>query len=120
MVKALVQALNNCLSIVLRPIGAIGIDNDVKKLSSRIIVLFICFFGTMIYWSYCAVLTSHLTVSSTKLTINNLEDLLGQRQYTLYYLEGSAGYSYFSRATERENRVAFLVFQEYAGGKGIR
>ena len=97
----------------MRPIGALGIDNDVKKPSNRIIIISICFFGALVYWSYCAVLTSLLTISDTPLTINKLEDIKGHRQYKLYYQTGTAAFNYFSNAKHSSNPVAFDIYKEY-------
>ena len=101
------------------PIGSLGIDNTVRKLSNRIIIFFICLFGTLVYWSYCAVLVSLLTVSDNHLTINNLKDMLGTKDYTLYYLTGTAAYNYFSKATYETNPVAYDIFKEYFNEEGI-
>ena len=113
MAESIVQGFNSSLAIVMLPIGSLGIDNNVKKLSNRIIIFFICLFGTLVYWSYCAVLVSLLTVSDNPLTINKLDDMLGKTDYTLYYMTGTAAYNYFSEATEETNPVAYGIFQEY-------
>ena len=113
MIESIIQILNNSLAIVIRPIGALGIDNDVKKPSYRIIIFSICAFGTLVYWSYCAILTSLLTVSDTPLTINKLDDMLGHSQYKLYYLTGTSEINYFSEATKVTNPVAAQIYEEY-------
>ena len=111
--QSTIQILNSSLAIVIRPIGALGIDNDVKKSSYRIIIFSVCFFGTLVYWSYCAVLTSLLTVSDTPLTINKLEDIEGHKRYKLYYQTGTAAFNYFSQANELTNPVAYQIYKEY-------
>ena len=95
------------------PLGTLGIDNNVKKLSNRIIILVICFFGSLVYWSYCAILVALLTVSDIPLTINKLDDMLDRNQFTLYYMEGTASYNYFSQATRDTNAVAAEIFKQY-------
>ena len=115
--KSMIQVFNSSLACVLLPIGSLGIDNDVKKLSIRIVIFFTCLFGALVYWSYCAVLVSLLTVSENPLTINKLEDLVGQNQYTLYYSRGTAAYNYFSKANNRTNKVAAQIFKEYPVGE---
>ena len=65
------------------------------------------------YWSYCAVLTSHLTISDTPLTINKLDDMLGHSQYKLYYMTGSAAVNYFSKANQFTDPVASQIYEEY-------
>ena len=95
------------------PIGSLGIDNNVRKLSNRIIILVICVFGSLVYWSYCAVLVSLLTVSENHLTIDKLEDMVGHSQFKLYYQTGTASYNYFSKAHDDTNRVAAQIFKEY-------
>ena len=111
--QSTIQILNSSLAIVIRPIGALGIDNDVKKSSYRIIIFSVCFFGTLVYWSYCAVLTSLLTVSDTPLTINKLEDIEGHKRYKLYYQTGTAAFNYFSQANELTNPAAYRIYKEY-------
>ena len=95
------------------PIGTLGIDNNVKKLSNRLIILVICFFGSLVYWSYCAILVALLTVSDIPLTINKLDDMLDRSQFKLYYIEGTASYNYFSKATSETNEVANKIFKQY-------
>ena len=112
--ESTIQVVNASLAVVVRPIGSLGIDNDVKKPSSRIIIFSVCFFGSLVYWSYCAVLTSLLTVSDTPLTINKLDDILGHSRYELYYMTGTAAYNYFSKANKTTNPVAYDVYKEYA------
>ena len=101
------------------PIGTLGIDNNVRKLSNRIITFFICLFGACVYWSYCAVLVSLLTVSDNPLTVNNLEDMIGHNKYTLYYQRGTASYNYFSQAKNETNPTAYAIKLEYFNEKGI-
>ena len=113
MIESIIQILNNSLAIVIRPIGALGIDNDVKKPSYRIIIFSVCFFGTLVYWSYCAVLTSLLTISDTPLKINKLDDILSHNQYKLYYQTGTSAFNYFSKANELSNPVASQIYSEY-------
>ena len=120
--ESIVQVFNSSLAIVMLPIGALGIDNTdntVRTLSKRIIILFICLFGAMIYWSYCAILVSLLSVSDSRLAINSLEDMLGHKEYTLYILSGTVGYDYFSLATKNTNHLAYEIFEEYFHKKGI-
>ena len=112
-IESTIQILNNSLAIVIRPIGALGIDNDVKKPSYRIIIFSVCFFGTLVYWSYCAVLTSLLTISDTPLKINKLDDILRHSQYKLYYQTGTSAFNYFSKANELSNPVASQIYSEY-------
>ena len=112
-IESTIQILNNSLAIVIRPIGALGIENDVKKPSYRIIIFSVCLFGTFVYWSYCAVLTSLLTISDTPLKINKLDDILGHGQYKLYYQTGTAAFNYFSKANELTNPVASQIYDEY-------
>ena len=121
MTESAIQVLNSSLAVVLLPVGALGIDNNVKKLSNRITILSICVFGALVYWSFCAVLTSLLAVSENPLTINTLSDLLEDRPYTLYYVKGTAAYNYFSEATEQTNRNGYNLFREYSNfnEKGI-
>ena len=112
-VESTIQILNHSFAIVIRPIGALGIDNDVKKPSYRIIIFSICFFGTLVYWSYCAVLTSLLTISDTPLTINKLDDMLGYSQFKLYYHNGTSAFNYFSKANKFTNPIASQIYEEY-------
>ena len=112
-VESTIQILNNSFAIVIRPIGALGIDNDVMKPSYRIIIFSICVFGSLMYWSYCAVLTSLLTISDTPLTINKLDDMLGHSQYKLYYLTRSPAFNYFSKANKQTNPVASQIYEEF-------
>ena len=119
MAESIVHVFNSSLTIVMLPIGALGIDNNVRKLSNRITIFFICLFGSLVYWSYCAVLVSLLTVSDNRLPINSLEDLLGHKDYTLYYMEGTVAYNYFSQARAETNTVAYHIFQEYFNEEGI-
>ena len=111
--ESTIQALNNSLAIVIRPIGALGIDNDVKKPSYRIIIFSVCIFGTLVYWSYCALLSSFLTISDQPLKINRLEDIRGHGEFKLYYRSGSALFNYFSEANNLTNAVQFEVYNEY-------
>ena len=82
-------------------------------MNPEITIFSVCFFGTLVYWSYCAVLTSLLTISDTPLTINKLEDILGHGQYKLYYQTGTAAFNYFSKANNLSNPTAFQVYNEY-------
>ena len=104
---------SSSFAAVMLPLGTLGIDNNVKKLSNRIIILVICFFGSLVYWSYCAILVALLTVSDIPLTINKLEDMLDRSQFSLYYMEGTASYNYFSQATPDTNAVAAEIFRQY-------
>ena len=112
-VDSIVQVFNASLSIVMLPIGTLGIDNNVEKLSYRIIILFTCLFGALVYWSYCAILVSLLTVSSSRLPINRLEDLLNKSGYSLGIMAGTAAYNYFSKADQETNLIAYEIFQKY-------
>ena len=121
MAESIVQLFNSSLSTVLLPIGTLGIDNAMRKLSNRIIIFFICLFGALVYWSYCAVLVSLLTVSHNPLTINKLEDMQGHsKTHSLYYLKGTAAYNYFSQATPDTNPVAYDIFLEYFNNTGTQ
>ena len=111
--QSTIQVLNSSLAIVIRPIGALGIDNNVKKPSYRIIIFSVCFFGTLVYWSYCAVLTSLLTVSDRPLTIDKLDDIVGHKRYKLYIQKGTAAFNYFSQANELTNPAAYQIYKEY-------
>ena len=65
------------------------------------------------YWSYCAILVSLLTVSNNPLTVNRLEDMLDNNQFTLIYQEGTVAYNYFSKANYDTNGAAARIFEEY-------
>ena len=112
MAESIVQVINSSLSLVMLPIGTLGIDNNVEKLSYRIIVLFTCIFGALVYWSYCAVLVALLTVSNNRLPINKLGDVLNNSGYSLVLMSGTAAYNYFSKATIETNPVAYEIFQD--------
>ena len=58
-------------------------------------------------------LTSLLTVSDTRLTINKLDDIVGHNQYKLYYQRGTISLNYFSEANELTNPVAYQIYKEY-------
>ena len=100
------------------PIGGLGIDNNVQKLSYRIVIFIICVFGACVFWSYNAVLVSLLTVSSSKLPINSLDDLYKQvdNGYTLMLMTGTAAYNYFDKARLDTNPDAWKIYQVYLKG----
>ena len=111
--KSISSITSSSFAAVMLPLGTLGIDNNVKKLSNRLIILVICFFGSLVYWSYCAILVALLTVSDIPLTINKLDDMLDRSQFKLYYIEGTASYNYFSKATSETNEVAKKIFEQY-------
>ena len=117
MTESVILKFNSSLATVLSSFGILTIDNNIKSLSYRIIVFFVCLVGAVVYWSYCATLVSRLSVSNRKLPINNLEDLLSNKEYYLLILNGSMTYNYFSEATYKANPVAYTMFQEIIYGK---
>ena len=106
--------MSTSFATAMLPLGALGIDNNVKTLSHRMLLLSICVFGSLVYWSYCAILVSLLTVSNNPLTVNRLEDMLDNNQFTLIYQEGTVAYNYFSKANIDTNKAAARIFEEYA------
>ena len=106
--------MSTSFATAMLPLGSLGIDNNVKTLSHRMLLLSICVFGSLVYWSYCAILVSLLTVSNNPLTVNRLEDMLDKSQFQLIYQEGTVAYNYFSKANRDTNWVAAGIFKEYA------
>ena len=105
--------MSTSFATAMLPLGSLGIDNNVKTLSHRMLLLSICVFGSLVYWSYCAILVSLLTVSNNPLTVNRLEDMLDNNQFTLIYQEGTVAYNYFSKANYDTNEAAVRIFEEY-------
>ena len=106
-----VSNVTTSLAVVLTSIGALGIDNDQKKYSHKIIILYICVFGAYIYWSYSAVLVSYLTVVDNELPINNLEDVAAKNGYFIILRNGSITNDYFEEAQQDINPVAYQIYQ---------
>ena len=115
---AIVSNLSTSLAVVLTSIGALGIDNDQKKYSHKIIILYICVFGAYIYWSYSAVLVSYLTVVDNELPINNLEDVVAKNGYIIILRNGSITNDYFEEAQHDTNPVAYQIFQNQFHHRG--
>lgn len=105
--------MSTSIATAMLPLGALGIDNNVITLSHRMLLLSICVFGSLVYWSYCAILVSLLTVSNNPLTVNRLDDMIGNAHFKLIYQEGTVAYSYFSKADEDTNEVAARIYKEY-------
>ena len=106
-----VSNVTTSLAVVLTSIGALGIDNDQKKYSHKIIIFYICVFGAYIYWSYSAVLVSYLTVVDNELPINNLEDVAAKNGYFIILRNGSITNDYFEEAQQDTNPVAYQIYQ---------
>ena len=108
--------MSTSFATAMLPLGSLGIDNNVKTISQRMLILSICVFGSLVYWSYCAILVSLLTVSNNPLTVNRLEDMIGNAKFKLIYQEDTAAYMFFSKATEDTNQAAARIFTEYMIG----
>ena len=106
------------MAIILTSIGALGLDNDYKKISQKVIIVIICFFGALVYWSYCAVLVSYLTVVDNVLPINDLEDIVAKKSYFILLRKGSITNDYFEEAQFDTNPVAFQIYQDQFRHKG--
>jgi len=98
--------------VVLSSIGALGVDNNQRSVKHRAVVFIICVFGAFVYWSYCAVLVSYLTITDNELPINNLEDILRNNGYFIILRKGFVTTDYFTDADLEDNPVAYHIFQQ--------
>jgi len=80
-----------------------------------VIIFTICIFGGLVYWSYCAVLVSYLTVIDNNLPVNNLEDILIKKGYSIILRNGSITNDYFSEAEMDTHPVAHNIFRQGLG-----
>jgi hypothetical protein len=104
--------LSGAFVAVLSSIGTLSVDNNQNSIGHRVIVLTICIFGGLVYWSYCAVLVSYLTVIDNNLPINNLEDILVKKGYSIILRNGSITNDYFSEAEIDTQPVAHNLFHQ--------
>ena len=98
--------------VVLSSIGALGVENNQQNFGHRAIVFTICVFGAFVYWSYCAMLVSYLTVTDNKLPINTLDDILRNKGYCIILGNGSVTNDYFFEADLDTNPVAYNILQQ--------
>ena len=76
------------------------------------VVFIICVFGAFVYWSYCAMLVSYLTVTDNELPINTLDDILRNKGYCIILGNGSVTNDYFFEADLDTNPVAYNILQQ--------
>ena len=110
--RSSIQTITGALVVVLSSIGALGVENTQRKLGHRAIVFIICVFGAFVYWSYCAVLVSYLTITDNELPINTLEDILRNKGYFIILRKGSVTNDYFYEADLETNPVAHDILQQ--------
>jgi len=65
-----------------------------------------------VYWSYCAMLVSYLTVTDNELPINTLDDILRNKGYCIILGNGSVTNDYFFEADLDTNPVAYNILQQ--------
>ena len=104
--------ITSAMVVVLSSVGTLGVDNNQRNLGHRAIVFIICVFGAFVYWSYCAVLVSYLTVIDNELPINTLEDILRNKGYSMILRKRTTIADYFSEADLETNPVAYNILQE--------
>ena len=81
-----------------------------SSLSYKMMILSTLLFGTLNFNFYNAVLISHLTVGDEVSTIENLEDILANKNLQLIQFSGFASNTYFSSSTK--NQTAKTIWLE--------
>ena len=98
--------------VVLSSVCALGVDNNQRNMGHRAIIFVICVFGAFVYWSYCAVLVSYLTVMDDALPINTVEDILRKTGYCVILRKSSVTTEYFDEADLDTNAVAYNILKQ--------
>ena len=90
--------VNASVTTVVLPLIGLDIPERPKKAPGRMLVAFILFCGSVIFWSYTAGLVSHLSVSSSKLPISSMEDLTKDRSLRIVMEINTPSLDYFRDA----------------------
>ena len=137
MTKRLLKEFGPSLTTLGLAMAALDIQQNPKKLTTRILILSICFTGMFFYWSYNATLTSFLTVVSCppihtnlvlsssecifqekiEIPINQMKDLLEKTNYQVFVRSGTSHESYFSEADVKHDKDAWKVWTETMKGR---
>ena len=110
--ESTIEMLRGSFAAVICSIGTLSLDNNQNTTGHRVLVFTICIFGGLIYWSYCAVLVSYLTVIDNDLPVNNLDDILTKTGYSIILRNGSITNDYFSGAEIATHPVAHKIFNQ--------
>jgi hypothetical protein len=83
---------SHAVTIVLRPVGAIGfsIDKYPKKLSLNLLCFTICMLGTLIYWAYNSCLIGFLAYKVEQDPFKDFKDLKNLPNFRLLIWDGSS------------------------------
>lgn len=97
-------------------VGLALMSLDVKqgnphRLTTRILVMAICLFGALNFWSYNAGLVSLLTVEVFNVPINQLKDLLEKPQYQIMVVKSTSHEGYFKETSKTSSdHVAYDIW----------
>jgi hypothetical protein len=81
------------------------------RLTTRILVMAICLFGALNFWSYNAGLVSLLTVEVFNVPINQLKDLLEKPQYQIMVVKSTSHEGYFKETSKTSSdHVAYDIW----------
>ncbi len=102
------------MAFVSVPLALVAYDirQDPKKVTNRMLIFVICFWGALNFWTYNAGLVSFLTVEIFKPPINSLEDLLKQDNYQIMVVGSTSHEGYFKDTSKAADPVAYQLWNE--------